>query len=266
VRTVVVLGASSGTGAAIVREAARRGFAVLGMHRGNHQDAADALERELAGSAAPVRLVRGDASLPESAAEGARLVRDTAGPAGVALFVHSLADASVGSFVRGPGAPLHPKQFDKTFRTMAHSFVFWAQELVAQETLAPGACLLALTNPFADSVCGGFGMVAAAKAALESYVRYLAFELGPLGVRVNLLKFGLVETPAVRRAFSDEAWAQAVERVSRVSPYGRVTTCDEVARFSVDLTSENAAWLNGATVDFSGGQAQSLLHYLFHHR
>jgi NAD(P)-dependent dehydrogenase (short-subunit alcohol dehydrogenase family) len=260
----VVLGVSSGTGAAIARAVARRSaLDVYGMHRGNHQDEADALVRDLAASGARVELVRGDASTFESASAGAQQLRELAGPGSVRLFVHSLADASLGFFA-GRTA-FHPRQFEKTFQTMAHSFVFWTQQLVAQDLLAPRACLLGLTNPFVDTVTGAFGMVSAAKAALEIYIRHLAFELGPRGIRANLLKFGLVETPAVRRGFSDEDWARVVQRVSAIGPYGRIATVDEVARFVPHLLGEDAHWLNGATIDFTGAQAQSLLNYVFHH-
>jgi NAD(P)-dependent dehydrogenase (short-subunit alcohol dehydrogenase family) len=262
----LILGVSSGTGAAIARAVARQaGLDVFGMHRGNHQEEADALARDLVAAGARAELTCGDAAVVETAAAGTQQLRDLAGPGSVRLFVHSLADASLGSFVTGR-APFHPRQFEKTFRTMAHSFVFWAQQLVAQDLLAPGACLLALSNPFVDTVTGAFGMVSAAKAALEIYIRHLAFELGPRGIRVNLLKFGLVETPAVRRGMTDEEWTRIVQRVSAIGPYGRIATVDEVARFVPHLLGDDAHWLNGATIDFTGAQAQSLLNYVFHHR
>jgi NAD(P)-dependent dehydrogenase (short-subunit alcohol dehydrogenase family) len=263
----VVLGTSSGVGAAVARAITARGeFDLFGMHRGNHPETAERLGRHVAAAGARAEIVCGDAATLESATANAGRLREMAGPQCVRLLVHSLADASLGAFVRGPGSPFHPRQFEKTFQTMAHSFVFWAQQLVAHDLLAPGASLVALTNPFVDQLCGGFGLVTAAKAALEVYVRHLALELGPLGVRVNAVKFGLVETVAVRRAFADEAWAQAVARVSAATPYGRIATAEEVAEFLTLLVRRESAWLNGATIDLTGGQVQSLLHYLFHHR
>ena len=261
----VILGVSSGTGAAIARELARRGWDVLGLHRGNHPEDAARLAADVTACGVRCELVTADASSRESASAAAARLAELSGGACVSVFVHSLADASIGALAHGPGAPIHPRQLEKTFQTMAHSFVFWAQELLGGSLLAPRATLLALTNPFADSVCGGFGAVAASKAALEIYVRYLAFELGPLGHRVNVLKFGLVETPAVKRAFSDAAWARVVDRVSQVSPHRRICTAEEVARFVPSLLGDAAGWLNGATIDFSGGQAQSLLDHLFTH-
>ena len=262
----IVIGVSSGTGAAIARAVtARSGLNLFGMHRGNYEASAKALVDDVVAVGARAEILRGDAGTPDGVASGIARLEEVAGPRSVRLFVHALADASIGSFVNGPGAPFHPKQFEKTFQVMAHSFVYWAQQLVARDLLADGACLLALTNPFVESVCGGFGMVAAAKAALDTYVRYLAFELGPKGFRVNVIKFGLVETPAVRRAFSDAAWARVVRRIGAVTPYRTISTTEEVARFVTHLAHDDTRWLNGASIDLTGGQAQSCLHYVMHH-
>jgi NAD(P)-dependent dehydrogenase (short-subunit alcohol dehydrogenase family) len=235
------------------------------MHRGNHEASANALAEDIRAAGPRAEILRGDAAMQDGMASGIERFQSVAGPRSARLFVHALADASIGSFVNGPGAPFHPKQFEKTFQVMAHSFVYWTQQLVARDLLADGACMLALTNPFVDSVCGGFGLVAAAKAALDVYVRYLAFELGPKGFRVNVVKFGLVETPAVRRAFSDAAWARVVSRIGGVTPYGTISTTDEVAAFIVHLAHDDTRWFNGATIDLTGGQSQSFLHYVMHH-
>jgi len=53
--------------------------------------------------------------------------RDVAGPASAALLVHSIASASLGHFLSTRGDALHPKQFEKTFNYMAHSFAYWGR-------------------------------------------------------------------------------------------------------------------------------------------
>lgn len=259
----LVLGVSGGTGAAIARQVtARCDLNLFGVHRGRHPEDAFAVEQDALANGAQVHFLAEDASKFEMIEPIADRLLDVAGPQSVRLAVHSLADASIGPLAAS--APFHPKQFEKTFHTMAHSFVYWAQTLANRNLLAPGATILALTNPFADSICGGFGMVGAAKAALEVYVRYLAFELGPKGFRVNLLKFGLVETEAVRRAIPADSWNGIVQRLSVVTPYRRICTTDDVARFVTQLVQDDATWCNGATIDLTGGQLQSLLHHVFY--
>jgi NAD(P)-dependent dehydrogenase (short-subunit alcohol dehydrogenase family) len=256
-RWAVILGVSCGTGAAIARAvAADPGLDVFGVHRGNHQDGALLLEHDLRAAGRRFHLRRGDAGSAEGAALGADELLRTAGPRSVKLFVHSLASASVGKLISGGEDQLKPWQFHKTFEAMAHSFVYWAQELVARDLLAPGAHLLGLSNPMTDTVVRDVGLIAATKAALELYVRHLAHELGPRGHRVNLLKFGAVITPALEKTFGEARLSVLREVLQQVLPARRICTVEEVARFVSVLAGDSAAWFNGATIDFTGGETQ----------
>jgi enoyl-[acyl-carrier protein] reductase III len=256
----VILGASSGTGAAVAVEVARsRGLNVFGMHRGRFLEQAAQVERDIAEAGRRVVMHRGDAGTPEGAAQGADALLAAAGHQSVKLFVHSLASGSVGRFVSGDEDQLHPKQLERTFHSMAHSFVYWAQALVARDLLAPGARILGLTNPLTESLLHNTGAITAAKAALEIYVRHLAVELGPLGHRVNLLKFGTVLTPALKHVYSPEAMARLEYSHRQMNPSGRMCTVEEVARFISVLVGDEADWFNGATIDFTGGMTLRLL-------
>jgi NAD(P)-dependent dehydrogenase (short-subunit alcohol dehydrogenase family) len=178
--------------------------------------------------------------------------------------VHSLANASLGRLVSRDAEQFLPAQFHKTFDSMAHSFVYWVQALVARDLLAPEAQLLGLSNPLVDSMVRNGALITATKAALEVYVRHLAFELGPQGHRVNLLKFGGVLTTASERTFSGESNEALRSVLPRVIPAGRMVTLDEVARFVAVLAGDDARWFNGATIDFTGAQSQSLFDALLY--
>jgi NAD(P)-dependent dehydrogenase (short-subunit alcohol dehydrogenase family) len=259
-RWAVVLGASSGTGAAIARAVARDpGLHVFGAHRGRHPEEAEALQAEVALAGRRFASFVGDAGTVEGVAAGAEALLAAAGPRSVGFFVHSIANASVGRFASGAADQLKPRQFHKTFDSMAHSFVWWIEEMLARDLLAPGARLLALTNPLHESLLRQCGLVLASKAALEVYVRHLAFELGPRGYRVNMLKFPTVMTTAVEKVYSPEALARLEASHRRMIPAGRMCTVDEVGRFVSLLLDQRAEWLNGATIDYSGGMTQSLL-------
>ncbi|MBJ6764916.1 SDR family oxidoreductase [Myxococcaceae bacterium JPH2] len=259
----VILGASSGTGAAIAEAVARRpGLNVFGVHRGRYAEQAAEVERRVQEQGRAVVLRQADASTPEGAEAGADALLASAGPRSVKLFVHSIAGASVGHFLSEGEDRLHPRRIQRTFDCMAHSFVYWAQALVARDLLAPEARLLGLQNPLDETHLGNTGLISAAKASLEMYVRHLAIELGPKGHRVNLLKFGTVMTPALRHVYSPEALARLEEAHAKMNPAGRICTVEEVARFVTVLAGEDAAWFNGATIDFSGGMTLRLLDLL----
>ncbi|MFN7146509.1 MAG: SDR family oxidoreductase, partial [Myxococcota bacterium] len=164
-----------------------------------------------------------------------------------------------------PG-PLAPRQLERTFEVMAHSFVYWTRALHDAGVLAPGARILGLTNPMGDSVLRGTAAIAASKAALEIYARHLAFELGPFGYRVNLVKYGGVLSPAVEHTFAGPALERLPAVTTQVSPAGRMCTVEEVAGLVCFLASPAGGWFNGATIDFTGAEFMGLYDALIHPR
>jgi NAD(P)-dependent dehydrogenase (short-subunit alcohol dehydrogenase family) len=184
----------------------------------------------------------------------------------VQLFVHSIANASLGRFASGGAERLSARQLHKTFDSMAHSFVYWTQEMLDRDLLAPSARLLGLTNPLDHTLLHNTGLVSASKAALEAYVRHLAFELGPLGHRVNLLKFPTVVTPAVRKVYAPDVLDRLDAAHRQMTPAGRMCTVREVADLVALLAGDRCEWFNGATIDFTGGMTQSLLDLVLYGR
>ncbi len=254
----LILGASAGTGAAAAAALSRRhGLNVFGVHRGNHPDTAERAVRAVEATGATCHLRVSEAGTYAAAREGANELLAVAGPKSVRIFVHAIANASVARLVVGT-RPAHPKQVAKTFEAMAHSFLWWSQALHDLDLLAPEARLLALTNPMTDQILRGTALVAAAKAALEVYVRHLAAELGPEGHRVNILKFGAVNTNALRATVGDEG-AERIERsVRAVVPAGRLLQIEQVGELIALLAGDEMSWFNGATIDYTGGETQSL--------
>jgi NAD(P)-dependent dehydrogenase (short-subunit alcohol dehydrogenase family) len=259
-RWAVVLGVSSGTGAAIARAVSRDpGLHVFGVHRGHYQESADALQAEIGARGRHAIFRVANAGRAEDARAGTEALLEAAGPESVALLVHSLTGASVGHFLSTRGDAFHPRQVEKTFDYLAHSFAYWVQNLHERRLLAPGARILGLTNVMHESILHNGGLIAAAKAALEMYVRHLALELGPLGHRVNLIKFGTVVTPALARVLGPEAMTRIEEAHRQMIPAGRMCSVDEVGRLVSFLVGADAEWFNGATIDFTGGMTLRLL-------
>lgn len=98
---------------------------------------------------------------------------------------------------------------------------------------------------------GGFGAsaYAAAKAAVASFVRSLAKEVGPAGIRVNAVAPGLIDTPLQTRRNNLKARAVTAARV----PLRREGSPDDVARTILFLASDASAYINGETVRIDGG-------------
>lgn len=255
----VVLGASTGTGAAVAEVLdGTPDMVTIGFHRGRHAEDADRMARELE-AFVPVKEDVGTSY--EAVQRGLDALSEWGVPSfSVKLLVHALSGASVGS-VR----TITATQVEKTFAVQAHSFLWWVQGLRERHLLAPQATLVALSNPVADNYLAGAGVIGPAKAALEAYVKALAVEMGREGHRVVCVRFGAVMTPALKKVIGDEAAAK-METINRaLVPYGYMQHAAEIAAFIAWLAKHpGETWaLNGAVIDFTAGSHLNLLNYAF---
>lgn len=259
---VLVLGCTVGAGGAISERLLKTSRAnVIGVHRGNFPEEAAALEATAAASGARCALILGDAGRLDNIAGLAEQVAAILDGDQLDMVIHSCADGSSGLVLSDePKHQLHPKQVLKTFEIMAHSFLFWGQALVHAGLIRRGGQLLALPNTMDEVVARGFCAIGASKAALVAYIKYMANELGRLGVRTNGLRFGATPTAAFQRMPTHEATLAAVVELN---PMGRHTTVEDVADLVELLLDPRAAWLNGAVIDFDGGEHFTLGDRLF---
>lgn len=253
----VILGCSSGVGAAIAKQMASLGLGVFGVHRGNHLEEAEATHKAIRDMGVPVQFVVADAGATYATARDAfELLTASLPPQNVRVLVHSLSGASIGAAHR-----MQPEKVERTFNQLAHSFVWWTRWL-KDEYFEPGARVIALSNPCPDFYLRSSGVVGPAKAALEAYVRVLAAELKGEPT-VNCLRFSTVVTTALEKVMPT-----AIERLTllhkEIVPAGRIQLPQDVADLVMMLVSPEARWLNGAIIDGTGGAPMMLMNYAFH--
>jgi NAD(P)-dependent dehydrogenase (short-subunit alcohol dehydrogenase family) len=102
---------------------------------------------------------------------------------------------------------------------------------------------------------GPFAHYGAAKAALDMYSRALALDLGPKGIRVNVVSPGPVVTPGgdeARKAFSDATGAPG-DVFAQAVPLGRLGSPDDIAEVVALLASDRGNWMTGANILVDGG-------------
>ena len=146
---------------------------------------------------------------------------------------------------------LEDEDFQRTVYSMGTSLVTWTQALFTRGLFAADARVLGMTSEGNEVAWRGYAAVAAAKVALESVSRALAVELGPYGVRSNIVQAGVTDTPALRLIpGSDRMKAEARLR----NPLGRLTTPADVADVICLLATYEAHWINGALVRVDGGE------------
>jgi len=130
----------------------------------------------------------------------------------------------------------------------AYSLVSVARE--AEPLLNEGGGLITLTYYAAEKVVPKYNVMGIAKSALEASVRYLAYELGKKGVRVNAVSAGPVRTVAAR---SIPGFMKMYNKASGIAPLGRNVTHEEVGNLGLFLLSPLASGITGETVYVDAG-------------
>ncbi len=130
----------------------------------------------------------------------------------------------------------------------AYSLVSVARH--AEPLLSEGAGIVTLSYYAAEKVVPKYNVMAIAKSALEASVRYLAYEMGPKGIRVNAVSAGPVRTVAAR---SIPGFLSLLKRFAEVAPLGRNITHEEVGQLGLFLLSPLASGITGEVVYVDAG-------------
>jgi enoyl-[acyl-carrier protein] reductase I len=137
--------------------------------------------------------------------------------------------------------------FKLAMEISAYSLIALAN--AAKDTLNPGASILTLTYFGGERPVPGYNVMGICKAALDSIVKYLAFDLGPRGVRVNALSPGPLQTISGRGAGVDEM----LGLYEAMAPLGRNVTHEEAGKSGAFLLSEMSSGITGEILHLDGG-------------
>ena len=246
----VILGASSGFGAAVARELAAAGLNIFGVHMDRRETLPLAIQVEN-----DIRAIGREAQFfnANAADESKRgEILDAIGERTVRVLFHSLAFGSLKPFT-GPDA-VNQRQLEMTADIMSHSLVYWTRDLVERNLMTSGSRIYAMTSEGGVKAIARYGPVSAAKAALEAHIRQLAVELAPLGITANAILAGVTDTPALRKIPGHE---QLMAFARARNPHSRLTTPEDVARCVSVLISDKTYWMTGNTIRVDGGEGTS---------
>jgi enoyl-[acyl-carrier protein] reductase III len=234
--SVLVTGGSRGIGRAIALRFAELGARTVAIGYLRNDRAAEETAEALRSAGAEPVLVRGNVASERVAREVAEL-----GPLDV--LVHSAATGVI-----RPALETEDKHFDWTLGANARAFLSLAR--AAAPSMPSGSSIVAVSSLGSSRVLENYVLVGTSKAALEALVRYLAVELAPLGIRVNAVSSGLVETEALEHFPNRE---QMLEWSRKRTPAGRLVEPEDVAGAVAFLCSRDADMVRGHTLVLDGG-------------
>lgn len=241
-RVALIIGATGGVGAAVARRFAALGYRLVLAYRSD-REGAEALKNELAATAADIRTIRADVSDETAVLE----LRDACrrGLDGLDYVVNT-ATAPIANV---PLIDLDWRDFELHFDANVKSSFLLAKHLspLMAGRRSPG--FVFITSQAADVPVQGWLPYTASKAALNGLARTLALELAPLGIRVNLVSPGMIDTELIANLP-----IKARLLVEAKTPRRRLATAGDVAAAVAFLSSDESDFVTGETVRVNGGQ------------
>lgn len=162
-------------------------------------------------------------------------------------FNYLINNAGIGIHV--PMAETSIEQFDTLMNIHVKGPFFLTQTLLPQ--LMDGGSIVNISTGLTRFAIPGFGAYATMKGAVETMTKYWAKELGPRGIRVNVLAPGAIETDFGGGAVRDNE--QMNQFLAQQTALGRVGLPDDIGGAISALLSPAAAWINAQRIEASGG-------------
>ena len=250
VKSALILGASSGFGAAVAVELAGIGYNIYGVHLDRRETLplAAEVQQKIRDAGREAVFFNMNAADDDKRREVIEKIRSDSSEIGVLL--HSLAFGALRPLVGAAGVASR-RQLEMTSDVMGHSLVYWAHDLVSNGLMKSGGRIYAMTSEGGGKAIPEYGPVCAAKAILEAHIRQLALELAPRGITANAIMAGVTDTPALRKIPGNE---KLIDYAKAKNPHHRLTTPADVARCIAVLCHENTYWMTGNTLRVDGGE------------
>jgi 7-alpha-hydroxysteroid dehydrogenase len=156
--------------------------------------------------------------------------------------------AVVGGFA--PFMRLKPKGLNNIYTATVLAFVVGAQEAAKRMEKVGGGSIISLSSTGNLVYTPNYAGHGNSKNAVETMVKYASQELGEMGIRVNAVSGGPIDTDALKKFPNyEEVKAEVVKR----SPLNRMGEADDLSGMCYFLCSDEASWITGQTMIIDGG-------------
>ncbi|MEZ6127367.1 MAG: SDR family oxidoreductase [Planctomycetaceae bacterium] len=243
-KVALITGASRGIGRACAERLAACGADVVVNCRSSTEAAADVVRTVQSFGSTGVA-VKADVSERDDIVALMEFIEDRFGQLDILV-----SNAAAGGF--RPLMDLSPANWDAVLRANSAPLVWLTQagRHLLQKAASPSR-VIAISSHGSQWAVPNYGVIGASKAALESLVRHLAFELGPSGINFNTVLPGIVQTEAIRTmpgadAVLNAAGERMLVKADRITP-------DDVANVVAFLASSLSDLIQGQTIVVDGG-------------
>jgi 3-oxoacyl-[acyl-carrier protein] reductase len=233
----IVTGGSRGIGRAIAVDLAAHGYQMVITYKSNDEAAAETLRliRDAGGNGEAVKFDVGNAAEVEGAMNDllGRLER-------IDVLVNNAGVTADGLFLMMPR-----KDWNAVIDTTLHGFYNMTKPVLRKMLRRKSGSIVSLSSVSALVGNRGQANYAAAKAGLIAASRVLSSEVARLGIRVNVVAPGPIDTEMIRDA--------PVENIKQMIPMGRIGRPEEVAKVVRFLCSDDASYITGQVISVNGG-------------
>jgi len=246
----LILGASSGIGAACAKALAEKGVNIYGLYLRKKQSHIDELINDLSKYGVKVIYKKANAANEQNIKE---IIDELQAKDNIRIkmLIHSIAFGTLKNMITEDNKGLNKKNIDMTLDIMCNSLIYWSQELYNNNLLKAGSHIIAMTSSGGRKNWNSYGAVSLAKAGIESVCRQLSIELAHAKVAVNAIQAGVTDTPALRKIPGSE---QMIKNALQNNPHKRLTTPEDVGEIVQLLSSYESSWMTGNIIRVDGGE------------
>lgn len=247
-KIAIITGGSRGLGRNAALNLAKRGVDVIFTYRSNHREA-ETLISEISAmgrKAEAFRLDTGDICAFDAFVAEVRKSLQAWGRDRFDFLVNN-----AGNSLHKPFEETTEAEFDGIVNVHFKGVYFLTQKLLS--LLKDGGRIVNISSGLARVTIPGTSVYGPAKAAVEVWTRYLARELGPRGITVNVVAPGAIETDFSGGVVRDNP--EYNKRVADNTALRRAGVPDDIGPMIAALLSDDNRWVNGQRIEVSGGMA-----------
>jgi NAD(P)-dependent dehydrogenase (short-subunit alcohol dehydrogenase family) len=246
IKIALVTGGSRGLGKSTALKLAEHGNDVILTYRSGRAEA-DAVVSRIQGSGRRAIALPLDVEASAGFAEFAEKLRGSLKAWQRESFDFLVNNAGIG--IHASFADTTEAQFDQLVNIHLKGVFFLTQKLLP--LIADGGRIVNLSSGLARFALPGYAAYGAMKGGIEVLTRYMAKELGPRGIAVNVVAPGAIETDFGGGAVRDNKQLNAM--IASQTALGRVGLPDDIGGAIASLLSGENAWINGQRIEVSGG-------------